>query len=210
MQEHFPTQGFACQGKQESTRGTHAGAFGGCEEAAINTAQYQYHQQQNTPDTSQGFKALCPGEFLTCWCVLWIVPCHQDNGHHHEARSQNARQNPSGKQFANVSFGDDAVDNQNGGGRNHDAQSTARSNDTRRHGIAITQLFHGGVSHFAHGGRCSNGGAADGAKPCACCNGGMRQPAFAVANEGVCRMKQFMRQTSTRYKVTHQDEKRNN
>ena len=141
--------------------------------------------------------------------MLRVVPSHQYHGQHHQDCRQNAWQNASGKQLANVGFGDDPVDDQNGGGRDHDAQRAAGRDHAGRHGVAVAHFLHGRVGYLAHGRGCRDGRTANGAKTRACSDGGVRQAAFAVANEGVGRMKELVGQASAGDKVAHQNEQRN-
>ena len=136
----------------------------------------------------------------------------RDHDLHHQHVAQHgddAGQDRGHEQLADRLLGQDGIDHQRHGRRDHDAQGAAGGQRTRgqRAGIAIALEF--GQRHLAHGRRRCQGRTADRPEAGAGAYRRHRDAALAVPDEGADEPEQGTAQAAMGGELAHQQEQRN-
>ena len=123
LQSDLEVQRAAQQGNQKSAERADASTFGGGEDAAVNATHDHHKQHRHGPDIFESAQALNPARTLSGRAQFGIAPGQKGYGQTHHQDGQNAGNEARSKQFADVGFGHQPVNDQDGGGWNQNPQS---------------------------------------------------------------------------------------
>ena len=130
------------------------------------------------------------------------------DGDHVHRDGEDAGQDAGDEQLADVLLGDQAVDREHGGGRDHDAERAAGRDHAGRERLRIAEAPHLGIRHLGEGRGGRDRGAADRREAAAGRDGGNAEPAAQMAEEGIGGAEQLAAHARGGGERAHQQEQR--
>src|SRR5690606_12753485 len=135
-----------------------SGGFGGGGDAEIDRDDHGDKQQQHGPDTAHRGGGLAPPEAFTGRKMPAVPEAHGGQIHEH---GQDAGHDAGDEERPDILLGDVAVDGQDNGWRDQNAQRAPGRDDARRDVVAVASAFHFRIGDVGHGGGGSHRGSAD-------------------------------------------------
>ena len=130
-----------------------------------------------------------------------------DGGDIHADRDD-AGDDAGDEQLADVLLGDQPVDREHGGRRDHDAERAAGGDHAGGEALRIAELAHLRIGHLGEGGGGGDRGAADGGEAAAGSDGRDAETAAQMAEKGIGGAEQFAAHAGGRGEGAHQQEQR--
>ena len=165
-------------------------------------------QQHHRPDVAQRADALAPaGALAGRQKIRPHQPDDVDGDDVHRHREQ-AGHDAGDEQFADVLLGDQAVDREHRGRRDHDAERAAGRDHAGGEALRIAVFAHLRIGDLGEGGGGGDRGAADRREAAAGGDGGDAEPAAEMAEEGVGGAEQLAAHAGGRGERAHQQKQR--
>ena len=178
------------------------------EHAEIDAAHDDDEQQRHAPHLPEGGPAQRPGRALGGRAELGLEADHRLHGADVEQHADDAGDDPGDEQRADAGLGEDAVDDEDDARRDQDPEGAAGRDRSGGEAVGVAEAPHRRHRHLGHRRRGRQARAADGAEAAAGDDGGHRQAAAAVAEEGVRGGIELVREPRAADEGAHQDEQR--
>jgi len=208
---HEPAPGEVApdQRDQERPEGADGRRFRGREKAHEQSPHDHEEEDEGFDDARKGGCPFFPGRFRRLFTDLRLEFCPDQDRHDKEHGQEDTGQDARHEELSDRLLGHDAVDDENGAGRDKDAQTSPRGDDACGQCRVVVVFLHFRQGHGGHRRCCGAGGAADGGEPGAGPDGGDGQAAGKMPQKLVGRVEKTAAHAGMVGHLTHEDEQRN-